>query len=366
MSKPRPADGNPWDPKVWSQFSPKHVSRDGSSGGVVEVVRAPTDDEIRVLQTEIPEAAGKCLFVLEREAGAPSAAPALPPNATAGEAQVLLVNAGYAWDRIYSAAFYGDESVTRVKEPYTLTLSARVRVSVKTAYRWKKTALWQSEVGGALVVLHAAEALDGSKAFGNLWAQFRPDPGYRSECDPSRLSYSGDPAQRPPLALPSFQGNVELLLGHAPRRAQTVGEDGEAHAELVARFPRLATTCYWLTGHLDADMTSYGFVLATVFSDPTLISADRDPGVFLAPPWVPVTDPSSVPADQVLVALFSAPAEAEHVALRSRWSLDGALLFESRLDLAPPSSMGLRFVHTLEALTDGAVGTVVAYYTLQP
>lgn len=318
---------NPWDPEAWRTKSPKKVERDGGEPSLAETVRAPTDDEIRVLQAEVPEAAGKPIFVLEREGGAPPPLPSLPADAAIDVAEISLINTGWASDRIFAREIY-PKGYDRVRPQFSLVLYAKVKLSAKTSYRFKKETLWQSVLDGGLVVLHPAEALAGTKAFGSLLRQLRPDPGFSPEFSPDLLTYTGDPARPPPITMPVQPSPAELLVGYAPRRMQTVGEDSEANKELVGRFPSLETIGHWQTGPLDDWMSSHGFVRATVSGDPNDMGLVRDIGVFSQPPWVLVDDPSTVPDDGVLVAIFSAPAEAQHVALRSRWKLDGQALYE--------------------------------------
>lgn len=359
MSKPKPRD-NPWDPRAWSSFSVKQVSREGSAT-VDESVRAPNDEEIRVLSAEIPEAAGQCLFVIEREADAASGVPVLNPDSSNAEARVALVNSGLARVSLSSPDLYRVSE--RVAPKFTLLLTSTTRLHARSPYWWKKTRLWESRLSGGLTVLHPAEALEVTKAFGSLSCGFFPDPGYRADFAPGRLTFLGPPESRPPLTYPAFRGDIELLTGFAPLRVETVGEYREPYDVLSAGCPDLvASGAYWLTG-IDQDMTNHGFVLSRALGEIQL-NAQRSAQRFLEPPWVSVADPASVPDDRPLVALFSAPAEAEHVALRSLWAFAGETLFESRIDYALPGKLGFRIVHPLGQLAGPAVGTLTGLYTL--
>jgi hypothetical protein len=338
------------------------VTRDGRAP-IAEVVRAPTESEVRDLQNEIPEAAGRLLFVIERESGAKSPLPVLAPTLLGREAQNVLVNQGWARIKFSPAEFY--KLSDRISPKLTLLLSSTVRLTARSSYSWKKTSLWESALPSGLAILHAAEAVEGTKAFGDFSCGFFPDPGHRPEFDPAGLSFSGPAGTRPPLVYPDFLGNVELLQGFAPLRMETVGDNYEAFEVLSRLHPEAAADgACWATSWVDSDMTNYGFVVSRALGDPTLLLTPRDPTRFASAPWVAVADPATVPLDRPLVAVFERPDEAPHVALRSAWSFAGETLFESRIDYALPSNLGFRLVHRLAALQGQAVGTVSGYYTL--
>jgi hypothetical protein len=357
--RPQP---NPWDPRAWSTHSAKAVERDGRAP-VDEVVRNPNESEVRELQSEIPEAAGRLLFVLERESGAASALPVLAPGLGGRDAQTVLVDQGWARRKFAPADFY--QVADRISAKITLLLSSTVRLTARSAYSWKKTPLWESALPSGLAILHAAEAVEGTRAFGTFSCGFFMDPGHRPEFDPVHLAFSGAPDSRPPLTYPDFRGNVELLRGFAPLRMETVGDNWEMFDILSRLHPEAAAdgACWW-TSWIDSDMTNYGFVVSRAFDDPTLLLTPRDPTRFAAAPWVAVPDLAAAPADRPLVAVFSKPAEAPHVALRSAWGFAGENLFESRLDYSLPSNLGFRVLHRLAALPGEAVGEITGYYSL--
>jgi len=377
VSKPtQPVASNPWDPAAWQSCSAQKVSKDPDARRGSEVVRAPTEAEIRVLQKRVPEAAGKCLFVLEREPGAESPLSNLPTGSTLEELDVLLGNIGYVPSSMPSPERAGALGTERtLYENSILLYYSNGKYAAKSARSWKDVELWEALVDGTLTILTAWGTLEGGKEFGRIVRQCRWDPGFREEYL-SPLTYLGDPATVPPLTLAA--PSVTTLYGFYPRRMLTVGYDYELYAALVERFPRLRSACFWATGlNLDSRMTSLGFCLARALADPSLMNTLVDPAVFTQPPWSSVGDPSAVPAEAPLIALFAGGEEVPmHAAIRGSWQFKGEVLFESRVDYSINSApegerttvaaAGIPIVSPLSALEGGAVGSVKAYYTLAP
>ena len=375
MSKPTPpAPSNPWDPAAWKVCAPSKVTRDPDARRGDEVVRAPNDDEIRRLQQRVPEAAGKCLFVLEREPGVEGPLPWLPTGKTLDEVKVLLNNIGYVASVLEASEVRQGEGERVPRESSVLLLYERFKLSMKSARSWKDIALWESEIDSSLTVLTTWGTLEGTKEFGRIDSQLRPDPGFRAEC-PTELTYLGDPATAPPLILPH---SGPTLYGFYPRRLATVGPISALHQELVQRFPRFQSECYWVTGvNENSNLTSLGFCLARVLDDPSLMNKLVDPEVFKQPPWASVPDPPALSPDAPLVALFPGGEEAPpHGALRSKWQAAGEVLWESKVDLTIASeehnlltvvaATGIPIVSSLRALEGGPAGSVSGYYTLAP
>lgn len=367
---------NAWDPRAWRKCSPEKVSFEGEPPAGAEVVRAPDEAEVRLLQKRVPEIAGECLFVIEREPGDPSPLPVLPAGVSLPDAEVLLVNAGYVSAPLVGRQFAEYHKVERQLGPSSnLVLYASGRISRRSGYSWKRLRLWESAVDGTLAILHAWDALEATREFGNIVRQLRPDPGFCAACASGELTYGGDPASTPPLNIPAPPNSTpeprDNLAGFAPRRPQTTGEEGENYHTLIELYPRLKSACFWMTGPRDTRMTTHGFCLARVLDDPSLIDEPVDATRFQQPPWVPVADPAGIPAGAVLVALFTgSPGYPPHAALRSAWTFEGETLYEGRIDFGMADGErpipGVRILHPLAALEGGASGSVSGYYTLAP
>lgn len=368
---------NAWDPRAWTKCSPEKVSREGEPPAGSEVVRAPNEAEIRLLQKRIPELAGECLFVLEREPGDPGPPPPLPVGASATDAEILLINAGYVSAAVLDRRYAELHKVERQLNPSsTLAIYAGGRISRRSAYSWKRLRLWESPIEG-IAVLHAWDAMEATRELGSIVRQLRPDPGFCAACASGELKYGGDPSAAPPLTIPAPR-NVppeprDVLAGFAPQRPQTVGEEKENYDTLVGLYPGLKSACFWLTGPRDTRMTTHGFCLARVFDDPSLLDEPVDAARFQQAPWVPAPDPAALAAGAVLVALFTGtPGFPPHAALRSAWTFSGETLYEGRIDfgVADPDGFqplpGIRILHPLKALEGGASGAIDGYYTLAP